>query len=71
MLDIIYATQVNDIGGTYLGFDTQFRKVFYCFYDLLSAKNNNVASFYEKSEDAILKVLDKLYTKIIENQENN
>lgn len=69
MLDIIYATQVNDIGGTYLGFDTNFRKVFYCFYDLMSTKNNNVASFYEKSEAAILKALDNLYTKIIENQE--
>ena len=69
MLDIIYDTLVIDIGGTYLGFDTQFRKVFYCFYDLLKAKNNNVASFYEKSETAILKVLDNLYTSVIENQE--
>lgn len=68
MLDIIYATQVIDIGGTYLGFDTNFRKVFYCFYDLMSTKNDNVASFYEKSEKAILKSLDNLYTKVIENQ---
>ena len=69
MLDIIYATQVIDIGGTYLGFDSNFRKVFYCFYDLMSTKNNNVASFYEKSEKAILKSLDNLYTKVIENQD--
>ena len=69
MLDIIYGSQVIDIGGTYLGFDTNFRKVFYCFYDLMSAGNNNVASFYEKSEKAILKALDNMYTKIIENQE--
>ncbi len=69
MLDIIYATQVIDIGGTYLGFDSSFRKVFYCFYDLMSTNNKNVASFYEKSEKAILKVLDNLYTKVIENQE--
>ena len=69
MLDIIYDTQVCDIGGSYLGFDDQFRKVFYCFYDLMSAKNKNVASTYEKSEQAILKVLDNLYTKILENQE--
>jgi hypothetical protein len=68
MLDIIYDSQVVDIGGTYLGFDSNFRKVFYCFYDLMSANNNNVASFYEKSEKSILKVLDNLYTKIIENQ---
>ena len=68
MLDIIYDSQVLDIGGTYLGFDSNFRKVFYCFYDLMSTKNDNVASFYEKSEKAILKVLDNLYTKVIENQ---
>ena len=60
MLDIIYGSQVIDIGGTYLGFDTNFRKVFYCFYDLMSVGNNNVASFYEKSEKAILKALDNL-----------
>ena len=68
MLDIIYDSQVLDIGGTYLGFDSNFRKVFYCFYDLMSTKNDNVASFYEKSEKAILKILDNLYTKVIENQ---
>ena len=68
MLDIIYDSQVLDIGGTYLGFDSNFRKVFYCFYDLMSTKNDNVASFYEKSEKAILKILDNLYTKVIETQ---
>ena len=68
MLDIIYDSQVLDIGGTYLGFDSNIRMVFYSFYDLLSTKNDNVASFYEKSEKAILKVLDNLYTKVIENQ---
>jgi hypothetical protein len=55
-----------EIGAPGLG--SNFRKVFYCFYDLMSANNNNVASFYEKSEKSILKVLDNLYTKIIENQ---
>ena len=34
----------------------------------MSTNNNNVASFYEKSEKAILKILDNLYTKVIENQ---
>lgn len=71
MLDIIYASQVCDIGASYLGFDVQFHKVFYCFLELMRAKNNNIASHYEKSEKAIQKVLDNLYDEIIENQNNH
>ena len=71
MLDIIYASQVCDIGASYLGFDEQFHKVFYCFLELMRAKNNNIASHYEKSEKAIQKVLDNLYDEIIENQNNH
>ncbi len=71
MLDIIFDTQVIEIGANYLGFDQNFHKVFYCFYELMSKKNQNISSHYEKSKDAVQKVLDDLYDKIIENQESN
>ncbi len=69
MLNIIYDSQVCDIGASYLGFDDQFHKVFYAFFELMSKGNNNVASHYQSSEKAILEVMDKLYTTIIENQQ--
>ncbi len=71
MLDIIFDSQVCEIGANYLGFDQQFHKIFYCFYELMSVKNNNLASHYEKAEKSVQKVLDKLYEDIIANQENN
>ncbi len=69
MLDIIYDSQCCDIGGSYLGFDQNFHKVFYCFLNLMSVGDNNVASHYQKYEKAILDVMDKLYTTITENQQ--
>ncbi len=71
MLDIIYDSQVGDIGLNYLGFDSNFHKIFYCYFELMSTKNDNITSHYEKAEKGAVKVLDKLYDKIIENQENN
>ncbi len=71
MLDIIFDSQVCEIGANYLGFDEQFHKIFYCFYELMSVKNNNIASHYEKAEKSVQKVLDKLYEDIIANQEMN
>ncbi len=71
MLDIIYDSQVGDIGMNYLGFDNSFHPIFYCYYDLMSAKNTNITSFYEKKKDGAIKVLENLYEKIIENQEMN
>ncbi len=69
MLNIIYDSQCCDIGGSYLGFDAQFHKVFYAFYELMSSGNDNFASHYQSAEKAILEVMDKLYTTIIENQQ--
>lgn len=69
MLDIINDGLVCDIGGTYLGFDSSFHKIFYCFFEMLPAGKEDIASFYKSAEKPVKKVLDKLYKEIIKAEE--
>ena len=69
MLDIINEGLTCDIGGSYLGFDTSFHKIYYCFYELMPEHNENIASHYEKALKPVQKTLDKLYEKIIKAEE--
>ncbi len=71
MLDIIYASQVGDISLNYLGFDDHFRQIFYCYYELMKTKNQNISSHYKSVEKSATRVLEKLYDKILKNQELN
>ena len=58
MLDVIFSTQVYDIGGVY-----SFGSVFSDFCDLASKENRDIASYYDKKsaamEKAIAKVVDQ------------
>nr|MCR5264620.1 hypothetical protein [Clostridiales bacterium] len=66
MIDLMNAGMVCDIGASYLGFDSSFHKIFYCFYELLPDKKDNIASHYEKALKGVDKALTKLYDKIME-----
>jgi len=70
MLDIINEGLTCDIGGSYLGFDSAFHKIYYCFYELMPNHNENIASHYESAKKPVEKTLSRLYDKIIkvENQ---
>ena len=65
MLDIINEGLTCDIGGSYLGFDSSFHKIYYCFYELMPEHNENIASHYEKAKKPVEKTLSKLYEKIL------
>ena len=66
MLDLVNSVKVCDIGASYLGFDSSFHKIFYCFYELMPEKKDNIASHYEKALKGVDKALTKLYDKIME-----
>ena len=65
MLDIITEGLTCDIGGSYLGFDSAFHSIYYCFYELMPNHNENIASHYEKVKKPVEKTLSRLYDKII------
>ena len=71
MLNIINAGLVSDIGGSYLGFESSFNPIFYCFTRLMSTRQDDIASFYAKSERAALNSLVQLYDKVIAAEEKN
>ena len=55
MLDIIFATQVYDIGGVY-----SFGNVFSEFNTIASKEDRNIISFHEKKIGAMEKAIDKI-----------
>jgi hypothetical protein len=65
MLDIINEGLTCDIGGNYLGFDSSFHSIYYCFYELMPNHNENIASHYEKVKKPVEKTLAKLYEKVL------
>ena len=65
MLDVINEGMTCDIGGSYLGFDSSFHSIYYCFYELMPNHNENIASHYEKVKKPVEKTLSRLYEKII------
>ena len=65
MLDLINEGMTCDIGGSYLGFDSSFHSIYYCFYELMPNHNENIASHYEKVKKPVEKTLSRLYDKII------
>ncbi len=71
MFNIIYGNMVCDIGLNYLGFSPAFQNALYCFNRLIDTNNRNITSFYEKYEEKMLKEINTLYEKILENQAQN
>jgi ABC-type glycerol-3-phosphate transport system substrate-binding protein len=71
MLDIINEGLTCDIGGSYLGFDSSFHSIFYCFYELMPEHNENIASHYERVKKPVEKTLSRLYDKIIKAEKGN
>ena len=58
MLDIIFNTQIYDIGGVY-----SFGSVFSDFCNLASKEDRNVISYYEKKIGNMEKAIDKVVTQ--------
>ena len=61
MLDIIFSTQVYDIGGVY-----SFGSVFSDFTTLAGKEDRNIASYYEKKIGSMEKAIDKVVEKFNE-----
>ena len=64
MLDIIGDGMTCDIGGGYLGFDSSFHSIYYCFYELMPEYNENIASHYKRVEKIVVKTLERLYKQV-------
>ena len=58
MLDIIFTTQVYDIGGVY-----SFGSVFSDFNSIASKEDRNIMSFYEKKLGSMEKAIEKVVTQ--------
>lgn len=59
MLDVIFSTQVYDIGGVY-----SFGSVFSDFCNLASKEDRNIMSYYEKKISSMEKAIDKLVSQV-------
>ena len=71
MLDLITEGLTCDIGGSYLGFDSAFHKIYYCFYELMPNHNENIASHYESAQKPVVKTLERLYKQILKAEGND